>query len=228
MTQSSLQLVQAALQRLRRVSVGLWLILLAGSFTPVLLDELFNLDVDTPRLISFAFPVTILVFALVIFGFWKLERSVANYQNRRGDFFAWFGWSLLAYSPMIIGAIAMYRIEPDGDVYLESVNVMLVAFTAPLLVHASGRAIDEHGPPMNLIWSYWSSHYWTLAFAYLLSTGPLLVAGDIVWQLTVEGRLNVVVAHVVSGLLYLGGSVWAVALTVEAFHRAEQTEIEAT
>lgn len=226
--QPSLQLVQAALQRLRRISVGLWLILLAGSFTPVLLDELFNLDIDTPSLMSLAFPATVLVFALLLFGFWKLERSVASYQNRRGDFFAWFGWSLLAYSPMIIGAIAMYRIEPDGNVYLESVNIMLVASTAPLLVHASGRAIDENGPPMSLIWSYWLSHYWTLAFAYLLSTGPLLVAGDIAWQLTVEGQLSVVVGNVVSGLLYLGGSVWAVALTVEAFHRAEQTEIEAT
>lgn len=226
------QLIRGALPRLisGRISPVLWLILVAGSFAPIMLDELTAAFDETGVDNFMAAPIALLAafvaFALILFGFWRLERAAANYQDRTGDFFAWIGWGLLAYVPMIsIGAIAMYRIHPDGDTaYYESLYMSLVAFGAPLLVHASGRAIDEHGPPMNAIWAFWSARYFTLVGAYLLATAPLLVAGDMIFLFSNAGRATVIVGEAIAALLYLTSSVIATALTVEAFHRAEQAQ----
>ena len=232
---SPFHLIKCAIQRLisGRVSIGLWLLLVAGSFMPLALDH-FMTAIDgtsASKIVSDAsvLLLTIFAFAVILLGFWKLKRAAANYQDRTGNFFAWVGWGILAYSPMFVGAFIIYRVEPDGEpFYLETVYAVGVAFFAPLLVHASGRAIDQYGPPLASISNHWSPRYLSLIIAYLVATVPLYIASDIVLHFSEDGRDALLIGDIVSVLLFLAGSTIATAVTVEAFHRAERAEIEAT
>ena len=165
-------LVGCAIQRLisGRVSTGLCLLLMGGSLLPLALDHLIaSVDkVGVHEILSgvSVLLLTVIAFAVILVGFWKLERATADYQDRAGDFFAWIGWGTVAYSPIFFGAIMIHRTSSDGEpYYLESAYAVCAAFLAPLLVHASGRAIDQHGPLLTFTWNYWSARYFHLFFA---------------------------------------------------------------
>lgn len=231
MTGLVIQLVRSALKRLvdGRVPVGLWLLLLAGPIvsTPLFfLPYIFDSDLRD-IIVALVAIVALLLFALItLIALWKLTRTLADHQNRQGDFFAWVGWGIVSYLPMFIGVLVMYRLDPNGQMlYLESLASYLpVAFTVPLLVHATGRAIDESGPVLGGIWSFWSRDYAALIFAFLLMTLPLSFLGDMTLLAFGEDGYKAVTGNLIAMLFYLGASVLNTALTVEAFHRVEQGE----
>jgi hypothetical protein len=218
-------LAGAAIQRLvtGRVSLLLWILLLTVTVAPVLL--IASSEAAFPELWAYAANISIVVgvLALLFVVFWMLERSVADYQDRQGDPFAWFGWTLVAYMPLFAAAFAIWRLDIDADfIFRETMIMAPLSLAAPILVHASGRAIDQNGPELSAIWHRWFPNYGALVGAYLLVTVPFYLASDIVWYFMVSNGPTDLLGELVAGLLSNLGSVFAVALTVEAFHRADE------
>jgi hypothetical protein len=223
-TANPIMLISAAARRLLsgRVPVLLWVWLVTLAFAPSLLFALSEFPPLEPYASATSLVLGVGVLALMLVVFWKLERAVANYQDRRGDPFAWFGWTLVAYLPVFAVALAMWRLDIEEDFLLqETIAMAALSLAAPILVQASGRAIDQHGPDMTAIWQSWLPNYRTLIAAYLLVTLPLYLASDIAWYFLASDGSNVLLGDLIAGLLSTIGAVLAIALTVEAFHRAE-------
>jgi hypothetical protein len=223
-----IKLAGAATRRLvsGRVPFLLWALLLTLAFAPVLFVTL--IEAAIPELWANAVNVVLglCTLAFMLFAFWKLERTVANYRDRLGDPFAWFGWTLVAYLPVFAAVLAMWRLEIDADfIFGDTMMVAALSFAAPILVHASGRAIDQHGPELNTIWQQWLPNYWALVGAYLLVTLPFCLVADIIWYFSGSNGSIALLGKLSAALLSTFGSVFAVALTVEAFHRAEEIHV---
>ena len=204
----------------------MWVLLLALVVAPVLLVTLGATAIPERWAYSANVVFGLVAVALTLITFWKVERALANYQDRRGDPFAWFGWTLVAYLPIFTTVLAMRRLDPDADfIFGETIMMAAFSFAAPILVHASGRAIDQQGPEISAIFQRWFPHYWALVGAYLLVTLPLHLASDVAWHFMGSNGSTALFGELIAGMLSTLGSVFAVAMTVEAFHRADEFSI---
>ncbi len=228
MSTDSVKLAGAATRRLvsGRVPLLLWGLLLTLAFAPVLFVSLGEAAI--PELWANAVDnvLVLCTLAFMLFVFWKLGRAVANYRDRTGDPFAWFGWIFVAYLPVFAAEFAMWRLDIDADfIFRKTMMVAALSFAAPILVHASGRAIDQHGPEISTIWQRWLPNYWALVGAYLLVTLPFYLVSDIAWHFSGSNGPIALLGKLTAALLSTVGSVLAVALTVEAFHRADEIRV---
>lgn len=167
-------------------------------------------------------PAVVLMFSAAFWAIfyvaWELTRSSADFENRAGSFWPWLGWGLLSYLPTIIAIMAIYYSHDQEEFgYAEALAfTLLPVLTVPLMVHASGRAIDSVGPSFADIWAYWRQNYIALVAVYLLLTGPAMFLSEAIYIWFGNEGMPVEVA---SSLLYLPAFLLGTVMTVEAYHR---------
>jgi hypothetical protein len=220
------ELLTGTYGRLRgsKVSIGLWiLVILSAVAFPVqqTLTDKYWADDSAP------FPATALIVAMIAICWltlhisWKLTRSFADYTDRPGAVWPWLGWSFLTYVPTIAVVIGLYAAnDAEGFFYPEAFAfAFLPAITAPLLVHATGRAIDATGPRVGGVMTFWARHYAPLVATYLLVTAPPTLLSEVLYIFSANENILIDVA---ASLIYLPAMILGTALTVEAFHRTPQ------
>jgi hypothetical protein len=204
-----------------QISPALWGLIILSAICFPLLTPIFDATDDDGWIVV---PAVLLmlgaVIYLLLFVSWKLTRVTADYQDRKGALEPWIGWTFLAYVPTIAIMIAL-GVANDGEDF-SITQTLVFAFipilSAPLLVHASGRAIDAAGPPPGLLMAYWSQYYLPLVLAYALVTVPAAMLSEAIY-FTAEGNLLIDIA---ASLAYLPAMLLGIILTVEAFHRTPQ------
>lgn len=216
-------LLSGAFRRL--FNPGISMLSLALLVTTSLMGVLFTSETDVSAIlpsgvIALITPVAyVLLIVLMLVAYWRLTRETADIQGRRGAVGPWLGWTLLAYLPAAVAAVAFAfagQSDPDSPLILESaVIAFLQAIAAPLFVHGSGRAIDAAGSDVGDIWAYWERDYPALVVAFLLIMAPFTLIGDLITQLAGDGP----VAGTAAALTYLIGSILGTLLSVEAFQR---------
>ena len=214
-------LLSGTFDRLRkpRLSMGFWgLAVLSTICLPLLTPIVDALPEDSWDMV----PGVVLILAAVIwiffFVYWKLTRSVADFEDRKGAFWPWVGWGLLALVPVIAVMIG-FLVAEDGEdsLYVEALALtFLPPLSAPLFIHATGRAIDATGPRASEVLAYWKPRYWVLVTAYLLVTAPATLLSELLYIFAVGENMLLEIA---ASLISLPAIILGTVLTVEAFHR---------
>jgi hypothetical protein len=213
-------ILAGTIARLRssRISNGFWSLVILSSVCIPLLTPIFDATYGAGWGVVAGLLLTVAaVISLLFFVSWQLTRNVADYSDRKGAFGGWLGWSMLAYMPTIVVAtILAIQYRSDEPSYAESiVFTLLPIFSAPLLVYASGRAIDGKSPKTEATLAYWLQHYWPLVSAYALVTVPATLLSETLYLIDDESM----VIDVAASLIYMPALVLGISLTVEAFHR---------
>ncbi len=208
------------------VSIGFWgLVLLSAMCFPLSMPLLDATADDDWTVVPAIVLMIAAVIWLLVFVIWKLTRKTADYEDRKGAFWPWLGWTLLAFVPTI--AVVMGVAIASGEEkysYLDAIAfTLLPVFFAPLLVHASGRAIDRAGPSASKVLGYWMQRYLPLVAAYFLVTGPATLLSETLYFMSADENLLIGVA---ASLAYLPAMVLGTVLTVEAFHRMPQKSLD--
>jgi predicted Na+-dependent transporter len=128
---------------------------------------------------------------------------------------------LLAYLPTIAVVIGLFIANGDEAYsYTEAFALaVLPPLAAPLLVHASGRAIDATGPRAGEVLTFCSQRFLPLVAGYLLVTAPATFLSEALYIFAADENM---LFDVVASLVYLPGMILGTVLTVEAFHRMPQ------
>lgn len=156
---------------------------------------------------------------LMFYAYWRLTREVADVRGRKGAVGPWLVWTIIAYLPVAVAAVvAGFRATEHSDYDMLAVTLLisgLSALMAPVLVHASGCAIDPENSNVGQVWNAWRGQFFALALAFAAFTLPFALLGDLVMVLVGEGTIPSILA----AILYLPASILSTLLTVEAFHR---------
>lgn len=160
---------------------------------------------------------------LAFYATWRLTREASDIQGRQGALWAWIGWTILAYLPAVGGAVVIAALASAetsvSPMIAESLVIsLLAALGAPLLVHASGCAIDVDASQMGDVWAGWKNDYFTLVISYVVLTLPFYMLGDLASHF---GGTDFA-THLFAALLYVPATILGTVLTVDAFHRVPQ------
>lgn len=215
-------LLTATLVRLKRseISVGLSIIVILSAVAfPVSqpFADKFWAD-DSAVLPGIAWLVAkIAICWLILHVSWRLTRGLSDYTDRLGAFWPWLGWGLLAYLPTLAIVLGLFIANGAEEYsYLEALAfACLPPLSVPLLVHASGRAIDATGPRAGEVLTFWSQRYLPLAAAYFLVTAPTTFISEALYVFAAGKNMLIDVA---ASIIYLPALILGTALTVEAFH----------
>jgi hypothetical protein len=215
-------LIVATIQRVKtaKISIGLWAAFAISAMSPAIFtvypaavwsDTGWFLELSAVVLMATA------MMALILVTSWKLTRACADQQHYAGAFWSWLGWSLVAYLPALIALVALAMADPDGRYPFVEILIwtVIAVLLAPLLVHASGRAVDANGPAIGVVWKHWSKRYLSLLFAMLVLTGPIIVLSEIAYLVDDYSFIW----SVIGGWVSLPAMLLGIAMTVEAFHR---------
>lgn len=209
------------------VSTGLWIaafLSFVGAFSLITLidNELFP-ETSTVAWVILAFAVFLGVVGVFVTS-WKLTRVLAQATaDERGFMGSWLGWGLVAITPSsILLLVFEARIETSAFWWLESIAVSVAAcLTVPIVVHATGRAINDNGPSLGLICDYWLGRYGRLFFAYFLATVPLTLVSDGLYEFGNVTNAVAITSDFVSTVISFASAMLTIAITVVAYREAE-------
>lgn len=155
---------------------------------------------------------------------WKLTRALAQTaETERGFVGSWIGWAMVASLPCLF-VVAGFGIWDENAAYwwLESLSMSLVtALVAPILVHSTGRAINDNGPSLGFICDYWLDSYSRVFVAYLVAVAPFMLAADGFYMLVPTAQIGAVLIAFASTFFSFASTVFAIAVTVTAYREAE-------
>lgn len=147
-------LISESLKRLLsgQVALKIW----ALAFFSYLISDLILLLGDTAPTMKFVLLIVLIVTLVgMIFAQWKVTRAISKApENQPGSVGEWLGWTFLGF--LICAAVPSTIVSQIWGVNVLDAPLisplMLVVYAAlasllsPMLVHASGRAIDARGP----------------------------------------------------------------------------------
>ncbi len=206
------------------VSIVLWsLCLLVASLIPAIWSIIDAIPKNVWFLTPFNYFIPAAVILLMFFVYWELTRAFADYEDKRGEFLYWLGWSIVSGIPVLLLTNGVFYTQIGDDyMYGETIAYTFLApVTAPLLVHASGRAIDADGPDIGEILAYWKPRYMVLFTAYFLVTSPFNFISEILYNITDD--LNLLI-DIPASLISITGNILGIVLTVDAFHKVPQKD----
>lgn len=210
------------------LGVELWAVALlvnvVGLISTVMLDEAIF-----PRFGAGLQAVLVLVLFTCVAGIfvtmWKMTRALGLAQDdEQGSVGAWIGWGVLAGLPSILMILAL---KTDGDVapphwWLNSLLISTAGcITVPVIVHATGRAINRDGPTLGAICDYWIKNYGRLFLAYFLASVPLTLVTDGLDAFGRPTQTDAILSTLVSSILYFVSATLGIAIAVIAYREAE-------
>ena len=171
----------------------------------------------------------------VIVAQWKFTRAFGEAPpEQHGSVGAWFGWTVVAFIPAVIILIAVIWYlgvdaieDPPATRSIMIGMAAVVALLSPVLVHASGRAINANGPSLTECFRGCQQFFFPLALGYFVISAGCWALGD--WLLTfVEPSLVDPVAvglSIGSALCYFVAFFWTTSLLTLAWLRIDKSRL---
>lgn len=155
---------------------------------------------------------------------WKLTRAMALvHADEQGDVGEWIVWSVVAMLPAAIISLLLYFGSDKQPFWLLSSFISAAAscLLVPLLVHATGCAINRNSPSRTSVIDYWWSQYKRLFVAYFIASAPLTMIIDALYHYGKSTPTVAVLSAFASSILYFIVTLLTIAITVIAYREAE-------
>lgn len=155
---------------------------------------------------------------------WKFTRTLAEATVHETGFVgSWLGWGVIAVVPSLL-AFALFEIRGGTSAawWVQSLVVSCATcVTAPVTVHAAGRAINDKGPSLGVVFDYWLVSYGRLFLALFVVTAPFMLVSDGLYEFGYATTRDAILSSFVTTVMFFASTILSIAIAAIAYRETE-------